>query len=278
MELQDKVAIVTGGARGIGGAIAERLAMGGAKVVIADLDGPAADSVIARISAGVDGAATAVVADVSATAGIARVIGEAEARFGPVDIYFANAGVVGEGGLGDSEDGWTRVIEVNLLAHVRAAELLLPRWIERGSGYFVSTASAAGLLTQLGMAQYSATKHAAVAFAEWLSITYGDRGIRVSCICPMGVDTELLRSGVDAADPMSALAASAVVSAGAVLEPSEVADLVVEALGDERFLILPHEDVLRMLNNKARDYDGWLRAMRSYQARLLTDSGSPKLS
>jgi NAD(P)-dependent dehydrogenase (short-subunit alcohol dehydrogenase family) len=257
VELQDKVAIVTGGARGIGGAIAERLAIGGAKVVIADLDGPAADSVVARISAEVDGAATAVVADVSATAGISRVIREAEARFGPVDIYFANAGVVGEGGLGDSEDGWTRVIEVNLLAHVRAAELLLPQWIERGSGYFVSTASAAGLLTQLGMAQYSATKHAAVAFAEWLSITYGDRGIRVSCICPMG--------------------ANAVVSAGAVLEPGEVAAVVVEALRDERFLILPHEDVLRMLNNKARDYDGWLRAMRSYQARLLTDSGNSKL-
>jgi NAD(P)-dependent dehydrogenase (short-subunit alcohol dehydrogenase family) len=277
VELQGKVAIVTGGARGIGGAIAERLVLRGARVVIADLDGPAAEAVIARISSQVDGAAAAVVADVAATTGISRVIRAAEARFGPVDLYFANAGVVGEGGLGDSDAGWARVIDVNLLAHVRAAELLVPQWIERGSGYFVSTASAAGLLTQLGMAQYSATKHAAVAFAEWLSVTYGDRGISVSCICPMGVDTALLRAGVDAEDPMSSLAANAVVSAGAVLEPAEVAEVVVDALAHEPFLILPHEDVLRMLNNKARDYDGWLRAMRSYQARLLSASGNPKL-
>ena len=268
MEIQDKVAVVTGGGGGIGGAIAERLARGGAKLVVVDLNGAAADSVVARISAGFPDSAIAVVADVSSVSGISRAIDEAERSFGPVDFYFANAGVVGEGGLGTSE-GWTRAIDLNLLAHVRSAEILVPQWIERGAGYFVSTASAAGLLTQIGMAQYSATKHAAVAFAEWLSVTYGDSGIRVSCLCPMGVDTELLRAGIEADDPLGSLAARAVVSAGAVLKPAEVAEAVIEALHDESFLILPHPEVLQMFNRKADDYDRWLRGMRAYQTQLL---------
>ncbi|WP_067568716.1 SDR family oxidoreductase [Nocardia acidivorans] len=273
MQVAGKIAVVTGGGGGIGGALAARLVRDGARVVIADLDADAAADVAAAITWEHPGTAVAVGADVSDIAQLEALIARAEAEFGPVDVYFANAGVAGPVGLG--EDGpWATALDVNLQAHVRAARLLLPGWLERGEGYFVSTASAAGLLTQIGSAAYSVTKHAAVGFAEWLAVTYGDRGIRVSCLCPMGVETALLRAGENSGDALGAAATRAVTSAGAVLTPDEVAEIVLAALDEERFLILPHPEVLEMYRRKGADYDRWLSGMRQYQRRLLEDAKS----
>jgi NAD(P)-dependent dehydrogenase (short-subunit alcohol dehydrogenase family) len=268
VKVAEKVAIVTGGGSGIGRAIAGRLAAEGASVLVADLDGQRAGEVAKRINDARAGAAVGVGGDVSDEACIQGLIDQAQDTFGPVDLYFANAGVTGTKGLEAGEDVWTRVLDVNLRAHVRAARLLMPAWIERGSGYFVATASAAGLLTQIGSPVYAVTKHAAVGFAEWLSVTYGHQGIRVSCLCPMGVNTPLLNEGRESDDPDRSAASRAVTSAGEVLEPEQVADVVIEALDDERFLILPHENVLDMYRQKASDYDRWLRGMRRYQDRL----------
>jgi NAD(P)-dependent dehydrogenase (short-subunit alcohol dehydrogenase family) len=264
-----KVAIVTGGGNGIGAAIARRIATEGASVLVADLDADAASAVSAQIGQARPGAAIAVGGDVADEACVEGLIEAAEAAFGPVDLYFANAGMTGQRGLEAEEDVWDRVLDVNLRAHVRAARLLLPGWLERGSGYFVSTASAAGLLTQIGSPVYAVTKHAAVGFAEWLSVTYGNRGVRVSCLCPMGVNTNLLNAGRQSDDPSRSAASRAVTSAGDVLEPDQVAESVIEGMADERFLILPHADVLTMYQQKASDYDRWLRGMRRYQDRLL---------
>ena len=272
MKVAHKVAIVTGGGGGIGGALAAKLAHEGAQVVVADLDADAAAAVVAEINAERSGAAVSAGADVSDTAQIQRLIDVAQNEFGSVDLYFANAGITGVTGLDASDADWDRSLDVNLRAHIRAAHLLVPGWVERGEGYFVSTASAAGLLTQLGSATYSVTKHAAVGFAEWLNITYGDQGVRVSCLCPMGVNTKLLYSGEQSGDPLGDLATRAVTTAGAVLEPAAVADSVLEAIDEERFLILPHAEVLDMYRHKATDYDRWLHGMRRYQRSLLGDS------
>ncbi|MET9487102.1 MULTISPECIES: SDR family oxidoreductase [unclassified Nocardia] len=269
MQVAGKIAVVTGGGGGIGGALAARLVREGAKVVVADLDADAAAGVVASIGENHPGAAVAMGADVSDIAQIEALIARAEAEFGPVDLYFANAGVAGPVGLGADKD-WLTTIDVNLQAHVRAARLLVPGWLERGEGYFIGTASAAGLLTQIGSAAYSVTKHAAVGFAEWLSVTYGDRGIRVSCLCPMGVETKLLRAGENSGDAIGEAATRAVTSAGAVLTPEEVAEVVMAAVDDERFLILPHPEVLDMYRRKGSDYDRWLSGMRRYQEQLLS--------
>lgn len=271
MKVGQKVAIVTGGGGGIGGALAEKLVEHGARVVVADLDGDAARAVADRINVDHRGSIVGAGADVADTAEIQRLITLAEGEFGPVDLYFANAGITGAAGLNVGVDDWQRSIDVNLLAHVRAAQLLVPGWVQRGSGYFVSTASAAGLLTQIGSATYSVTKHAAVGFAEWLSVSYGDQGVRVSCLCPMGVNTKLLYAGQDSGDPLGRAATRAVTGAGAVLEPTQVADVVLDAIDDERFLILPHPQVLDMYRQKGADYDRWLHGMRRYQRSLLSD-------
>jgi NAD(P)-dependent dehydrogenase (short-subunit alcohol dehydrogenase family) len=179
-------------------------------------------------------------------------------------VFFANAGVaIGEDERTDWET-WDTAFAVNIRAHVLAARLLVPGWLERGSGCFVATASAAGLLTQIGGAPYAVTKHAAVAFAEWLSVTYGDRGIHVSCICPMGVDTAMLAAS------QGTSAGTAVTTAGAVVAPEAVADAAVEALAAERFLVLPHPEVLEFFRRKASDYDRWLSGMR--RLRRTTES------
>lgn len=269
MKVAGKVAIVTGGGAGIGGAIARALAEGGARVVVADLDAAAAQTVAGKINADHPASAAAVGADVADADAIRGLIALAEKEFGPVDMYFANAGITGAPGLEADEAAWDRSIDVNLRAHIRAAQQLVPGWVERGEGYFVSTASAAGLLTQIGSATYAVTKHAAVGFAEWLSVTYGDRGVRVSCLCPQGVNTKLLFPDESEGDGLSAAAARAVTSAGEVLEPAQVAADVLAAVEDERFLILPHPQVLDMYRRKGADYDRWLRGMRRYQAKLL---------
>ncbi len=269
MKVADKVAIVTGGGNGIGAALAAKLAQQDARVVVADLDADAARAVAEGINAEGPGAAIAAGADVTDTAQIQRLITLAESGFGSVDLYFANAGITGVVGLEATEKEWDRSLDVNLRAHIRAAQLLVPGWVERGEGYFVSTASAAGLLTQLGSATYSVTKHAAVGFAEWLNITFGDQGVRVSCLCPMGVNTNLLHSPGESEDPLARLATRAVTSAGDVIEPGDVAEIVLAAVDEERFLILPHPAVLEMYRHKGTDYDRWLGGMRRYQRSLM---------
>jgi NAD(P)-dependent dehydrogenase (short-subunit alcohol dehydrogenase family) len=264
MNVAGSVAIVTGGGSGIGRALAVRLAAAGARVVVADLDGEGAATTVEAIGAGAAGTA----ADVADEGDLRRVIALAEERFGPVDLFCANAGIGGGPGLGDGDEDWARTIDVNVMAHVRAARLLVPAWLERGRGYFVATASAAGLLTQVGAAPYAVTKHAAVAFSEWLSVTYGDRGIGVSCLCPMGVNTAMLQGGLEADDAGGRLGALVVEHAGRVLEPEEVAERVVEAIEAERFLVLPHPEVLGFFQRKASDYDRWLRGMRRLQASV----------
>lgn len=272
MKIADKVAIVTGGGNGIGAALAAKLAQHDARVLVADLDADAARAVADDINAGRPGAAIAAGADVADTAQIQRLITLAESGFGAVDLYFANAGITGVVGLEATEKDWDRSFDINVRAHIRAAQLLIPGWVERGEGYFISTASAAGLLTQLGSATYAVTKHAAVGFAEWLNITYGDQGVRVSCLCPMGVNTKLLYEGKESGHPLGELATRAVTTAGDVLEPADVAESVLAAIEEERFLILPHAAVLDMYRQKATDYDRWLGGMRRYQRSLQGDS------
>ncbi|MDL9935430.1 SDR family oxidoreductase [Gordonia sp. ABSL1-1] len=264
MDVTDKVAVVTGAAGGIGAAIAAELVRAGARVVLTDLDASAVQATAAALG----DTAAAIAGDASTDADIDAAVRLAEDTFGPVDLYVANAGIGSGGGLDTHETLWDNAFDINVKAHVRAARRVVPDWLERGEGYFVSTASAAGLLTQIGNAPYSVTKHAAVGFAEWLAITYGDAGVRVSCLCPMGVDTKLLRPQGGTGDADQQLMQRAVETAGEVLTPERVAEVVLEAIADERFLILPHPEVLDMYRNKGADYDRWLRGMRRYQRTL----------
>ncbi|NQD89337.1 SDR family oxidoreductase [Paenarthrobacter sp. CM16] len=259
MNVSGKVAIVTGAGSGIGAALAAGLAGQGAHVVVADLDLERTSEVAAAVGG------VAVAGDASRVEILEEMIAAAEGNFGPVDLFFANAGVSGEAGIGDSDEQWQRALDINVLAHIRAARLLVPGWIERGSGYFVSTASAAGLLTQIAAGPYSVTKHAAVGFSEWLSVTYGDRGVRVSCICPMGVNTAIHHDALNGDDEVSQLGAKVVATAGSVLEPEEVAAITLAAMQDEKFLILPHPEVLEYYRRKGADYDRWLAGMRRLQ-------------
>ncbi|WP_210605070.1 SDR family oxidoreductase [Brevibacterium oceani] len=251
--------VVTGAAGGIGAALATELLGRGASVVLADLD-PAVTDTASRLG----DRAHAWVGDVSTVDGIGQLISLADDRLGGVDLYFANAGIIGPAMLGESDADWDPIIDVNMRAHIRAAQALIPRWQETGSGHFVATASAAGLLTQIGSAAYSVTKHASVGFAEWLAMTYRDDGIRSSVICPMGVNTALL----DAAGDEGGAAQRAVTEAGTVLEPEQVAVIVLDAVEREEFLILPHPEVLEMYRMKGSDYERWLRGMSRYQSRL----------
>jgi NAD(P)-dependent dehydrogenase (short-subunit alcohol dehydrogenase family) len=255
---------VTGAASGIGRALAHRAHAEGARgVVVADMS-RAAEDVVADLAATRSGSAVACVADVGTAAGNDAIVTAAEGTFGPVDVFFANAGVgVGMDPIETPDDDWDLAFAVNVRAHVYAARRLLPGWLERGEGYFCATASAAGLLTQIGSAPYTVTKHAAVAFAEWLAITYGDRGVRVSCLCPMGVNTPMLHGETGVPN----LASDVVRAAGEILEPDDVAGVVVEAMREERFLILPHPDVRTFLMRKADDVDRWIAGMRRLQAR-----------
>lgn len=261
MELEGKHVVVTGAARGIGAALATRFHAAGAKVVLADRDGLA--DVHDQLHGSVE-----VVADVSTEAGNVALIRAAEEAFGPIDLFFANAGVGLGGDPMAAEDLWETSFAVNFHAHRWAARHLLPVWLERGEGYFCSTASAAGLLAQIGSATYSTSKHAAVAFAEWLSITYGDRGLRVSCLCPQGVNTDMLNAGSELGQNVGG---DVVRASGDVLEPSEVAEVVAQAIADERFLILPHREVADYLALKATEPERWLRGMRKLQRRIAGD-------
>ncbi len=264
MELRDKVAVVTGGGSGIGRALVHRFAAEGARgVVAADINGEAAQAVAAELGESVLGLAC----DVTDDGQVGALVQRAEAGFGPIDLFCANAGIGSGAGLDAPDEVWDSVWGVIVRAHVLAARRLVPRWLERGEGYWMSTASAAGLLTQIGDAPYSVTKHAAVAFAEWLAVTYGASGLRVSCLCPMGVNTPLLQAGLDQAG-REGLGANVVAAAGSVLEPDDVAQVVVQALREERFLILPHPEVLEFLRRKSSDTDRWIRGMQRLQAMV----------
>lgn len=265
MDLQDRVVVVTGAAGGIGRALARRFHSAGASVVVTDTQASVAD-VAAGLNGNRAGSATSIVADVSTRAGNEAVIATADDAFGGLDLFFANAGIGGGEYLDTPESEWRRAFAVNVDAHIYAAELMVPRWLERGEGYFCSTASAAGLLTQIGSWPYSVTKHAAVAFAEWLSVTYGARGLRVSCLCPMGVNTNMLNPSAPGAAPNTA--GDVVRAAGAVLEPDTVAEMVHAAIVAEQFLITPHPEVLTFWQRKSSDYDRWLRGMRRLQSSV----------
>lgn len=257
MDLNGRHVVITGAAGGIGSALADRFHRAGARLTLTDLHG--ADDVAARL----DGAIS-LAADMTDESGIVAMIDAAETAHGPVDLYFANAGVAVGTDPMDDESLWELAFDVNVHAHRWAARRLLPGWLDRGEGYFCSTASAAGLLAQIGSAPYSVTKHAAVAFAEWLSLTYGNRGLRVSCLCPQGVNTPMLNGGDQLGD-----GGEVVKAVGAVLEPAAVAEVVLEAIGDERFLILPHPEVADYLRLKAGDPERWLGGMRKLQRRVM---------
>ena len=244
--------VVTGGGSGIGRAIARRLAADGARVVVNDLDAEAARAVAAETGG------LAVPGDVGTEPGVAGLVETAARYLGGIDIYCSNAGTGGGGGE-SPEDQWQRAWEVNTLAHVRAARVLLPDWLERGSGTFVVTASAAGLLTMLGAAPYSVTKHAAEGYAEWLAATYAHRGLSVHCICPQGVRTNMLTG--------SGSAGQVVLAPGAI-EPEVVADSLAAALADGSFLVLPHPEVRDYFVQRATDSDRWLRGMSRLQQRI----------
>jgi NAD(P)-dependent dehydrogenase (short-subunit alcohol dehydrogenase family) len=266
MDIDGKVAVVTGGGSGIGRALGEAFAAAGARVVVGDVNEAGAADTAARIrTAG--GTAVAVAADAADTSDIERLT---DTEFGPVDIYVANAGIIGASGLGTETD-WEVILDVNLRAHIRAANVLVPQWRSRGSGYFVSVASAAGLLSQIGAAGYSVTKHAAVGFAEWLAISYGDDGIGVSCVCPLGVDTPLLDAVRDAAEPEVRMSAASIMQSGTVISADNVAAATVDAVRADRFLVLPHPQVLDMYRHKGSDYDRWISGMRRYQRSLRED-------
>lgn len=251
--------MVTGGASGIGAAMARRFAGESPRaLIVADLDFDAAQ----RVAADIDAVPFEV--DVADPDSNDRLIEHTEDTYGPIDLFCANAGIGFAGDEQTRPEHWDRMWNVNLMAHVHAARKLIPAWVARGEGYFLSTASAAGLLTNLKAAQYSVTKHAAVAFAEWLSITYGDQGVKVSCLCPMGVKTPFLDAAAEFHELLDPYA----------LEPAEVADVVVAGLAEERFLILPHPDVERFFQNKANDYDRWIDGMRRLQRSVFPTPGN----
>lgn len=263
MELAGKHVVITGAGSGIGRACATRFAAEGARVVVSDVDGGRAEAVAREIDA------VPVAADVSRESEIRSLIARAS-EVGEIDLFFSNAGVPGPPGGPEAPDAeLQQTWEVNVMSHVWAARALLPAWTARGRGYLVSTASAAGLLTQVSALGYSMTKHAAVALAEWLSITYADAGIKVSCLCPQAVRTPMLDVALE--DPVGA----APLLAGGLLEPADVAEAVVAGIRDERFLILPHEDVAKHLALKGAQPERWLNGMRRLvrQARAETPPG-----
>lgn len=251
MNIKDKVAVVTGGASGIGRAMARRfLAEGARAVVIADLNEDGLNRVADEIGA------QAVKTDVANEAEVRNLIEFAEREYGQIDLLCNNAGIGIGGGPEVDNDSWQKIWDINVMGHVFAARAALPAMLERGDGYILNTASAAGLLSQIGSAPYAVTKHAAVAFAEWLAITYGDRGIKVSVLCPQAVRTA-----------MTAGNEGGVASIDGMMEPEELCDSVMNTLETESFLVLPHPEVLTYFQRKANDYDRWIKGMWRLQAQ-----------
>lgn len=259
MDIRDKVAVVTGGASGIGAGMAQRFAReGAAGVVVADVNLERAQ----QVADGIGAQAMAVRCDVSRESEIQELVRRARERFGRVDIYFSNAGILGKMGGIELEDAlWDKMWQVHGMAHVWAARAVVPEMVERGEGYFLVTASAAGLLNIVETAPYGVTKHAAVAIAEWLRIAYGRRGVRVSCLCPQSVQTDMTRDGTGSA------------GLDGVLTPEQVAEVVVQTMRDEKFLALPHPEVAKYFQAKGQDYDRWLGGMQKLYAHHM---GQPR--
>lgn len=256
MELKDKVVVVTGGASGIGRAMATRFIKEGARqLVIADLNEDGLQSVADEIGA------RAITTDVSDEDAVINLIKTTEDDYGQIDLLCNNAGIGLGGGPEVDNAGWEKIWQINVMAHVYAARAALPAMLARGDGYILNTASAAGLLSQVGSAPYAVTKHAAVGFAEWLAISYGDRGLKVSVLCPQAVRTAMTagnEGGVAAQDGL--------------MEPEVLCDSVMEAINAETFLILPHSEVLGYMQKKTSDYDRWIRGMKRLHATFGNDS------
>ena len=252
MDIAGKIVVVTGAASGIGAALARRFATEGAKLVVAaDRDGEGAKATAAQTNG------VAFTTDVSKEDDIAMLIEAVERDHGPIDLFCSNAGIGIGGGADAANEAWQRIWDINVMAHVWAARHMIPRMVARGGGYIMSTASAAGLLSQIGSAPYAVTKHAAVALAEWLSITHGDDGIKVSVLCPQAVRTAMTAGNPDG-----------VASIDGMMEPEDVAEACVRAIAAETFLILPHPEVLDYMRRKTADYDRWLGGMRKLNRRF----------
>jgi NAD(P)-dependent dehydrogenase (short-subunit alcohol dehydrogenase family) len=270
MELNDRVVVVTGGGSGIGEAIARAAHEAGARhVVVADLDEAQAQ----RVAHGIDG--TAVGIDVRDESAIQQLVDSTENAHGPIDLFVSNAGYVTSAGLEDPNESIQQMWEVHCLAHIYAARAVLPSMIARGEGYLLNTASAAGLLTQIGSMSYSITKAAAISLAEWLSVTHYHQGIRVSVLCPQAVATNIISNSPDYIGGSDDDLDGGVASGDGVLEPADVADLCLDAIREERFLILPHPEVATYVERKATDRDRWLAGMRRFQSALHPDGDLP---
>ena len=249
MEVKDKIIIITGAASGIGRAMARRFTAEGARqLIVADLNADGLREVAEEIGA------HAIPTNVAIESEVTHLIKSAEKEYGQIDLLCNNAGIGVGGGPETSNEDWQRIWNINLMAHVYAARAAIPGMLARGEGYIMNTASAAGLLTQVGSAPYAVTKHAAVSFAEWLSVTYGDRGLKVSVLCPQAVRTAMTADNPDG-----------VASIDGMMEPEVLCDSVVETLRQEKFLVLPHREVLTYMQRKAGDYDRWLKGMRRLQ-------------
>ena len=257
-QLQDAGVVITGGGGGIGAAMARVFTAAGARVVLADIAPGRVNEIADELGA------TAIVGDAASEDGVASLIEQSREALGRIDMFCANAGIANIGGPELSDDVWHRTWDVNVMAHVRAARLLLPEWLERGEGRFVATVSAAGIVTSLGAAPYAVTKHAALAFAEWMSATYRHRGITVQAICPLGVNTQMLADTGPGGQLMMAADA---------ISPEQLADVVAEGLADDRFLILPHPQVHDYFVARASDHERWLGGMNKLQRQIETVVG-----
>jgi NAD(P)-dependent dehydrogenase (short-subunit alcohol dehydrogenase family) len=251
MLVKDRIVVVTGAASGIGRALAQRFAAEGAKLVVcSDRNGDGVRAVAEEVGG------IAFETDVSKEADILHMIETVEAEQGPIDLFCSNAGIGVGGGAEAPDEAWQRIWDINVMAHVWAARHMVPRMAARGEGYLLNTASAAGLLSQIGSAPYAVTKHAAVGLAEWLAITHGDKGIRVSVLAPQAVRTAMTAGNPDG-----------VASVDGMIEPEAVAEACIRAIEAEDFLILPHPEVLEYMRRKTSDYNRWIGGMRKLQRR-----------
>lgn len=256
MQVKDKVVVVTGGASGIGKSLCERFAREGASaVVVSDINQDGIDATVADIAASTQ--ALGIKTDVGNEDEVNELVAKTLDQFGHIDLFCSNAGIFTAGGENIATQDWQKIWDINVMSHVFASRAVLPAMLERGEGYLLNTSSAAGLLSQVGSAPYSVTKHAAIGFAEWLSITYGNRGIKVSVLCPQAVRTAMTAGGD-----------GGVAGLDGMLEPDKLADTVIETLASEQFLILPHPEVLTYMRRKTDDYDRWLGGMRRLQSQF----------